>query len=78
MIKLIKISLNFPNNISYTEDLATVLNCFINNLRIYILDKFLYNYYQRKNSIKNFINEKYLDICVSIKFIEKNLKILKK
>ena len=45
---IIKNQIKFPSNISYGEDLATVANWFMHNSKIGLLNKNLYNYYQRR------------------------------
>ncbi|MDU2265555.1 glycosyltransferase [Clostridium celatum] len=69
-----KIDINYPSNINYGEDLATVTSWFINKPKIDIIDDYLYNYYQRDNSITNKVSNKFLDIIKAIDFIEEKLK----
>lgn len=63
----------FPYKISYAEDLAMVSNIFMHNPKISILDKNLYNYYQREGSISK-STDKILEVNNAILFIEKKLK----
>ena len=69
-----KNNIQLPSNISYAEDLATTSILFMHKPKINILDKYLYNYYQRENSIVNTVNNKVLDVDKAISCIEKNLK----
>ena len=65
-----KFNIDYPNKISYGEDLATVSSLLINKPKIDILNECLYNYYQRENSITNMVSNKFLDIIEAINFIE--------
>ena len=69
-----KFNIDYPNKISYGEDLATVSSWLINKPKIVILNECLYNYYQRENSITNMVSNKFLDIIEAINFIELQLK----
>lgn len=69
-----KFNIDYPNKISYGEDLATVSSWLINKPKIDILNECLYNYYQRENSITNMVSNKFLDIIEAINFIELQLK----
>ena len=62
-----------PQNISYAEDLAAVLNIFINKPKIVCNEKRFYNYYQRNDSISNKISSKVLEIDDAIQFIKEKL-----
>lgn len=64
----------FPSNISFGEDLATVLSLFIHNPQISILDEYLYHYYQRNNSITKNKNDKVLEVDRALTFIEDKLR----
>ena len=66
-------NIEFPQNISYAEDLAAVLNIFINKPKIVCNEKRLYNYYQRNDSISNKISSKVLEIDYAIQFIKEKL-----
>jgi len=66
--------IEYPCNISYGEDLATVSNWFINIPKIDLLDECLYNYYQRESSITHEVSNKILDVEKAISFIEEQLK----
>ena len=66
-------NIEFPQNISYAEDLAAVLNIFINKPKIVCNEKRLYNYYQRNDSISNKISSKVLEIDDAIQFIKEKL-----
>ena len=66
-------NIEFPQNISYAEDLAAVLNIFINKPKIVCNEKRFYNYYQRNDSISNKISSKVLEIDDAIQFIKEKL-----
>ncbi len=66
-------NIEFPQNISYAEDLAAVLNIFINKPKIVCNEKRFYNYYQRNDSISNKISSKVLEIDDAIQFIKDKL-----
>jgi glycosyltransferase involved in cell wall biosynthesis len=78
--KLIKLNflkinnIDFPDNITYAEDLATTITLITNKPRISILKESLYFYYQRKNSITKEVNNKILDIPKVVNYIENVLK----
>lgn len=63
----------FPSDFSYGEDLAAVASLFINMPQISILDDYLYNYYQRENSITNVVSDKVLELDQAIEFIKEQL-----
>ena len=67
-------NIEFANNISYAEDLATSASLFIYNPRISYINDYLYNYYQRQDSITKTINNKILEIDEAIKFIKRKLE----
>lgn len=67
---IIKNQIKFPSNISYGEDLATVANWFMHNPKIGLLNKNLYNYYQRSNSITASVSSKVLEVNQAIEFIK--------
>ena len=67
-------NIEFPQDISYAEDLATSVSLFIKKPRISFISQSLYNYYKRHNSITNIISDKILEINTAIEFIEKKLK----
>lgn len=69
-----KNNVEFPSNISFAEDLATVSSLFMNNPRVSVLEKNLYNYYIREESITNTVNNKVLELDRAFNFIEKLLK----
>lgn len=66
-------NIQFPSNISFAEDLATVTSLFIFNPKVSDEDTPLYNYYRRSNSITNQINSKVLEIDEAFNFIKKTL-----
>ena len=66
-------NIEFPQNISYAEDLAAVLNIFINKPKIVCNEKRFYNYYQRNDSISNKISSQVLEIDDAIQFIKEKL-----
>lgn len=70
---IINNKIRFPEGTSYGEDLATVAHWFMFNPKIGVLNKSLYNYYQRSGSITNSISNKILDIDISIEFIKEKL-----
>ena len=77
MIKHEYIKLNnitFVNNISYAEDLATSISLFLFNPKISYVDEYLYNYYQREDSITKIVTDKTLEVDVALKFIYTKLK----
>lgn len=63
----------FPSNISYGEDLAFVSSLFIHKPKTCYLDKNIYNYYIRSNSITNKISNKIFDIFIATNFIREEL-----
>lgn len=65
--------IQFPNNISYAEDLAASASIFIKLPNIGTCNERLYNYYQRSNSITKISNNKILEIDKAMKFIENDL-----
>ena len=65
--------IQFPQNISYAEDLAISSSIFMNTPRISCVEDYLYNYYQRSNSITRINTEKVIDIITAIRFIKKLL-----
>lgn len=67
-------NIEFPENISYAEDLATVSSLFMYNPKVQYLEDNLYNYYQRQGSITNTVNSKILEINKAICFVENQLK----
>ena len=62
-------SINFPNNISFAEDLASVASWFMHNPKVSILREHLYNYYQRSDSITNKKSIKVLEVDKAFSFI---------
>lgn len=66
--------IEFANNISYAEDLATSASLFIYNPRISYINDYLYNYYQRQESITKTINNKVLEIHEAMRFIKRKLE----
>lgn len=70
---IINNNIKFPGDISYGEDLATVAHWFMYNPRIGLLNKSLYNYYQRSDSVTGSISNKILDVNIAIEFIKGEL-----
>jgi glycosyltransferase involved in cell wall biosynthesis len=70
---LINNNISFPSNLSYAEDLATVINLFMNNPKISMLNNNLYYYFQRENSITNSLDNRVFDILKSVDYIRSNL-----
>lgn len=70
---IINNDIKFPSYIRYGEDLATVGHWFMYNPKIGLLNKNLYNYYQRTDSITASISNKILDVNVAIEFIKDEL-----
>lgn len=71
---ILKHKIEFPNGISYGEDLAFIYTLAMHNPSFILINKFLYYYYQRKGSLDNNINEKVCEITKAIKFIKNQLK----
>lgn len=69
-----KNNIEFVSDISYAEDVATSASLFMYNPTISYVNKYLYNYYQRNNSITNTINNKVLEISDAMNFINRKLK----
>ncbi|MFK9089947.1 glycosyltransferase family 2 protein [Bacillus salipaludis] len=70
---LIDNKIDFPNNLSYAEDLAMVINLFICKPKISILDKNLYYYLQREDSITKSLDNRVFDIPRAVNYIRSNL-----
>lgn len=68
-----KNNIELPSKISYAEDLGTVLSLFTNYPRIDIVEKSLYNYYQRSDSLTQVGNKRVIDIIYIVEFIENKL-----
>lgn len=66
-------NIEFPNGISYAEDLALVSNLFMNCPKISLSHERLYNYYQRNDSITKISNSKILEINKAVSFIKNKL-----
>lgn len=66
-------NIEFPNNISYAEDLASLSNWFMNSPKIDYIEESLYNYYQRENGITKTVSSRILEVDKAISFIEENL-----
>lgn len=66
-------NIDFPDEISYGEDLAFIFSLAINNPKMYIIEDYLYYYYQRSTSLSNNLSEKTLEITKAIEFIKKQL-----
>ncbi|MGL5531326.1 MAG: glycosyltransferase family 2 protein [Culicoidibacterales bacterium] len=65
--------IEFASSISYAEDLATVASLLMHNPKVGFEEAYLYNYYQRANSITKKINSKVLEIDVAVSFIKQKL-----
>lgn len=68
-----KNNIQFPDNISFAEDLALSTNLFINKPKIELLEDSLYNYYYRTDSISRKITNKILEVDEAIEFIKDRL-----
>lgn len=66
-------NIEFPRDISYAEDLASVISLFMHNPKVSLLNENLYNYYQRVDSITNHKNIKILEVDKAISFIKERL-----
>lgn len=65
--------IQFPSNISFAEDLATVSSWFMYNPKISFETGYLYNYYQRDSSISKTMDQKVLEVDKAISFIRELL-----
>ena len=70
---ILKNNIQFPNNISYAEDLAIIANCFIHNPKVGYCNNYLYNYFQRSDSLTKRISIKMQDINEAFNYIENRL-----
>lgn len=68
-----KNEIEFPSDISFAEDLATVSNLFIYNPKVSVVDEFLYHYYQREDSLTNTVNKRVLELDEAVEFIKQKL-----
>lgn len=66
--------IEFPSNINYAEDLATVSTWFMNNPKIGFLKENLYNYYQREGSITKVESTNILQVDDAREFIKQQLE----
>ena len=66
-------NVQFPEDISFAEDLATVSSLFIFKPKIGVLSESLYNYYQREDSITKQVSPKILEVNKAILFIKDQL-----
>ena len=66
-------NIEFPENISFGEDLATTASLFMSNPKISTTKECLYNYYQRESSITKSIDNRVLEINKAIEFIKNQL-----
>lgn len=71
---IIENNIDFPNDISYGEDLAFVSKLFMNKPIITLIDDKLYNYFQRVGSISRSTGEKILEVDKALSIIEDELK----
>lgn len=65
--------IEFPQNISFAEDLATGCSLFMYTPRISTVNYPLYNYYIRQTSVTNTINERVMEINDAFSFIKEKL-----
>ena len=65
--------IEFAKDISFAEDLAITSSLFMYNPKISIVNEYLYNYYQREDSITNSIDNRVLEIDKAIEFIKSQL-----
>lgn len=70
---IIENNIEFPSNISFAEDIATVSSLLMNNPKIGFVDNYLYNYYQRTSSITKVVNHRVLEVDRAIEFIRYKL-----
>ena len=70
---IIENNIKFQKNISYAEDLAFVSSLFMYKPKFSYINKNLYNYFIRENSITNTVNKKILEIPIAIEFIKDEL-----
>lgn len=66
-------NIQFPSDISFAEDLAAVASWFMYSPKVSILDKYLYNYYKRDDSLTNKKNKKVLELDKALYFIKDEL-----
>ncbi|MDU2673334.1 MAG: glycosyltransferase family 2 protein [Clostridium sp.] len=66
--------IEFPNKITFCEDLAFSVSLGIHKPKTTFLDKRLYYYYQRDNAVTKIVSNKLLDIGEAIKFIRNELE----
>ena len=66
-------TIELPQNISFAEDLGIVASLFMNNPKISTVDNYLYNYYQRSDSITKSIDKRVLEINEAMEFIKAQL-----
>lgn len=71
---IIENNIEFPNNMTYAEDLATVSAWFMNNPKVSFLEENLYNYYQREGSITKVETDKILEVDKARQFIKEQLE----
>ncbi|CUO27978.1 Hyaluronan synthase [Turicibacter sanguinis] len=70
---LMKLDTPFCPRLNYAEDLATCAKWFQNQPTYFYLNQYLYNYYQRENSITQNVDVKILDIDKALLWIKENL-----
>ena len=70
---LMKLDTPFCPRLNYAEDLATCAKWFQNQPTYFYLNQYLYNYYQRENSITQNVDVKILDIDKALLWIKGNL-----
>lgn len=66
-------NIDFPNDISYGEDLAFVYTLAMYNPSFKIIDEYLYFYYQRNGSLDNEVSEKTIEITKALSFVKEQL-----
>lgn len=64
----------FPPGISYADDLAIIATLFIHHPKVTYLDEYLYNYYQRPDSITKKVSKNLLEIDTVTNYIAECLK----
>lgn len=66
--------INFPTNTGFGEDLASTVLLAIKKPRVDYLNKPLYYYFKRTNSVTQYTTSKVFDICITIDLIKQYLE----
>ena len=66
-------NIEFPNDISYGEDLAFVYTLAMYSPLFTIIDEYLYFYYKRNGSLDSEINERTIEIIKALSFVKEQL-----